>query len=128
MIYFYLSSCKDFKNYYLYYARYKYKGYFCLPSYSRIIQLWPRMLLPLTSCIMHCLGDEIGILYGTIAAIRVIIDSIKLAIYHNKYISSNRVCNKISKICKSSYCLFLCFKLHLVINNRLLSKLENDVE
>ncbi|WP_232488902.1 transposase [Orientia tsutsugamushi] len=56
------------------------------------------------------------------------IDSIKLAIYHNKYISSNRVCNKISKICKSSYCLFLGFKLHLVINNRLLSKLDNDVE
>nr|WP_231966289.1 transposase [Orientia tsutsugamushi] len=46
------------------------------------------------------------------------IDSIRLAIYHNKYISSNRVCNKISKICKSSYCLFLCFKLHLVINNK----------
>ncbi|SPR10650.1 transposase [Orientia tsutsugamushi] len=38
-IYLYLSSCKDFKNYYLYYLRHKYKGYFCLPSYSRIIQL-----------------------------------------------------------------------------------------
>nr|WP_231967021.1 transposase [Orientia tsutsugamushi] len=48
-IYFYVSSCKDCKNYYLYYLSYKYKGYFCLPSYSRIIQLWPRMLLPFIS-------------------------------------------------------------------------------
>ncbi|SPM46251.1 transposase [Orientia tsutsugamushi] len=46
-IYFYLSPCEDCKNYYLYYLSYKYKGYFCLSSYSRIIQLWPRMLLPL---------------------------------------------------------------------------------
>ncbi len=36
-IYFYVSSCKDCKNYYLYYLSYKYKEYFCLPSYSRII-------------------------------------------------------------------------------------------
>ncbi|KJV50646.1 transposase [Orientia tsutsugamushi] len=62
-IYFYLSPCKDFKNYYLYYLSYKYKGYFCLPRYSRIIQLWPRMLLPL-AILMHCLkGDETGILH-----------------------------------------------------------------
>ncbi|SPR13762.1 transposase [Orientia tsutsugamushi] len=26
-IYFYLSPCKDFKNYYLYYLSHKYKGY-----------------------------------------------------------------------------------------------------
>ncbi|SPR07964.1 transposase [Orientia tsutsugamushi] len=45
VIYFYLSSCKDYKNYYLYYLSHKYKRSFCLPSYSRIIQLWPRILL-----------------------------------------------------------------------------------
>nr|WP_232489070.1 transposase [Orientia tsutsugamushi] len=37
---------------------------------------------------------------------------------HNKRTSSNRVFNKISKIGKSSYCWFLVFKLHLIINNK----------
>lgn len=34
VLYFYLSPCKDFKNYYLYYLSYKYRGYFKLPSIS----------------------------------------------------------------------------------------------
>lgn len=52
VLYFYISPCKDFKNYYLYHLSYKYRGYFSFPSYSRIIhriiQLWPRLVLPLT--------------------------------------------------------------------------------
>nr|WP_232488926.1 transposase [Orientia tsutsugamushi] len=68
---------------------------------------------------MHYLkGEEAGIYY---------IDATKLTICHNKRTSSNRVFNKISKIGKSSYGWFLVFKLHLIIN-RLLLKLENDVE
>ncbi|SPR08592.1 transposase [Orientia tsutsugamushi] len=85
---------------------YKYKGYFCLPSYSRIIQLWPRMLLLLVVLMHYLKGEETGIYY---------IDSTKLAICHNKRTFSNRVFNKISKIGESSYGLFLGFKLHLVI-------------
>ncbi|SPR16530.1 transposase [Orientia tsutsugamushi] len=109
VIYFYLSQCKDFKNYYLYYLSHKYKGYFCLPSYSRIIPLWPRMLLPLAILMHYLKGEETGIYY---------IDSSKLAICHNKRISSNRVFNRFSKIGKSSYDWFLGFKLHLVINHK----------
>ncbi|SPR13809.1 transposase [Orientia tsutsugamushi] len=105
-IYFYLSPCKDFKNYYLYYLSHKYKGYFRLPSYSMIIQLWPRMLLPLAVLMHYLKGEETGIYY---------IDSTKLAICHNKRISSNRVFNRFSKIGKSSYGWFLGFKLHLII-------------
>ncbi len=64
-------------------------------------------MLLLLAILMHCLkGDETGIYY---------IDSTKLAICHNKRTFSNRVFNKISKICESSYGLFLGFKLHLVI-------------
>lgn len=48
VLYFYLSPCKDFKNYYLYYLSCKYKGYFSLVSYSRIIQLWDKLILPLS--------------------------------------------------------------------------------
>ncbi|SPR08366.1 transposase [Orientia tsutsugamushi] len=109
VIYFYLSPCKDFKNYYLYYLSYKYKEYFCLLSYSRIIQLLPRMLLPLAILMHYLKGEETGIYY---------IDSTKLAICHNKGISSNRVFNRFSKIGKSSYGWFLGFKLHHVINNK----------
>ncbi|BAG41299.1 transposase [Orientia tsutsugamushi str. Ikeda] len=109
VIYFYLSPCKDFKNYYLYYLHYKYKGYFCLPSYSRIIQLWHIILLPLAALMHYLKGEETDIYY---------IDSTKLAICHNKRTSSNRVFNRISKIGKSSYGWFLGFKLHLVINNK----------
>ncbi|BAG39977.1 transposase [Orientia tsutsugamushi str. Ikeda] len=86
----------------------KYERYFCLPSYSRIIQLWHRMLLPLAILMHYLKGEETGIYY---------IDATKLTICHNKRTSSNRVFNKISKICKSSYGLFLDFKLHLIINN-----------
>ncbi|WP_371219810.1 IS982 family transposase [Orientia tsutsugamushi] len=108
-IYFYLSPCKDFKNYYLYYLSHKYKGYFCLPSYSRIIQLCRRMLLPLAVLMHYLKGEETSIYY---------IDSTKLEICYNKRTSSNRVFNKISKIGKSSYGWFLGFKLHLIINNK----------
>ncbi|BAG40560.1 transposase [Orientia tsutsugamushi str. Ikeda] len=88
---------------------YKYKRYFCLPSYTRIIQLWPRILLPLVVLMHYLKGEETGIYH---------IDSTKLAICHNKRTSSNRVFNKISKIGKSSYGSFLDFKLHLIINNK----------
>ncbi|KJV93347.1 transposase DDE domain protein, partial [Orientia tsutsugamushi str. UT76] len=45
------------------------------------------------------------------------IDSTKLAICHNKRTPSNRVFNKIAKIGKISYGLFLGFEFHLIINN-----------
>ena len=40
VLYFYLSPCKDFKNYYLYFLPAKYSNHFKVVSYSRIIQLW----------------------------------------------------------------------------------------
>lgn len=47
VLYFYLSPCKDFKNYYLYFLSSKYSNYFKLVSYSRIIQLCSSLVLPL---------------------------------------------------------------------------------
>lgn len=107
---FYLSPCKDFKNYYLYYLPLKHKG--CFPkllSYSRVVQLMPRLMLPLTM-LLHCMrGEETGMYY---------IDSTKLQICHNKRTSSNRMFKGICSMGKSSYGWFMGYKLHLIINHK----------
>lgn len=109
VLYFYLSPCKDFKNYYLYYLSSKYRNYFVLPSYSRIIQLWPRLILPLALILQLLKGESSGIYF---------IDSTKLSICHNKRTSSNRVFGKLAKVGMSSYGWFMGYKLHLVINDK----------
>lgn len=109
VIYFYLSPCKDFKNYYLYYLPHRYPGYFKLVSYSRIIQLWQSLVLPLALLIHMLKGEETGEYY---------IDSTKLQICHNKRTSSNRVFRRMAKVGMSSYGWFLGFKLHVIINKK----------
>jgi len=107
VLYYYLSPCKDFKNYYLYFLPAKYQNYFNLVSYSRIVQLWPSLILPLVILIHQLKGDQTGIYF---------IDSTKLQICHNKRTGSNRVFGRKAKIGKSSYGWFMGFKLHLIIN------------
>ncbi|RTK92409.1 MAG: IS982 family transposase [Rickettsiales bacterium] len=58
VLYFYLSPCRDFKNYYLYFLPYKCRGYFKLVSYSRIVQLMPRLILPLSIIMQNLYGDK----------------------------------------------------------------------
>ena len=108
VLYFYLSPCKDFKNYYLYFLPGKYANYFKMVSYSRIIQLWPSLILPLCILVHQLKGDNTGIYF---------IDSTKLQICHNKRTNSNRVFGRKAKMGKSSYGWFMGFKLHLIINH-----------
>jgi Transposase DDE domain len=109
VLYFYLSPCKDFKNYYLYFLPAKYPNYFKLVSYPRIVQLWPSLVLPLILLLHQLKGEQTGIYF---------IDSTKLQICHNKRTSSNRVFGKKAKIGKSSYGWFMGYKLHIIINNK----------
>lgn len=109
ILYFYLSPCKDFKNYYLYFLPSKYPGYFKLVSYPRIIQLWPSLILPLVILIHQFKGSQTGIYF---------IDSTKLQICHSKRTSSNRVFGKKAKIGKSSYGWFMGYKLHVIVNHK----------
>ena len=109
VLYFYLSPCKDFKNYYLYFLPAKYPNYFQLVSYSRIVQLWSSLILPLVILIHQLKGEQTGIYF---------IDSTKLQICHNKRTSSNRVFNRKAKVGKSTYGWFMGFKLHLIINHK----------
>lgn len=109
VLYFYLAPSRDFKNYYLYFLPFRYVGYFKLVSYSRIIQLMPSLILPVSILLQLIKGEETGIYF---------IDSTKLQICHNKRTNSNRVFGKLSKIGKSSYGWFIGFKLHIVINHK----------
>lgn len=109
ILYFYLSPCRDFKNYYLYFLQSKYKGHFRFVSYSRIVQLWPSLILPLTILFQQLTGETTGIYF---------IDSTKLQICHNKRTGSNRVFGRLAKMGKSSYGWFMGYKLHLLINNK----------
>lgn len=109
VLYFYLSPCKDFKNYYLYFLPAKYSSYFKQVSYSRIIQLWSSLTLPLAILIHQLKGEETGVYF---------VDSTKLQICHNKRTSSNKVFGKKARIGKSSYGWFMGYKLHLIINNK----------
>lgn len=109
IIYFQLSPCKDLKNYYLYYLPIKYKAHFSnLIRYSRMIQLMPRLLPPI-SVLLHLIrGEQTGIYY---------VDSTKLQICHNKRTNSHRV-KGLANMGKSSYGWFMGFKLHLIINHK----------
>ena len=109
VLFFYLSPCRDFKNYYLYFLPHKYKGYFDLVGYSRMIQLMPRLILPLSIIMQYMFGEETGIYY---------IDSTKLQICHGKRTKSNKVFKNIAKVGHSSYGWFMGFKLHIIINNK----------
>ena len=48
VLFFYLSPCRDFRNYYIYYLPSNYPNYFNLVSYSRIVQFWQRLILPIS--------------------------------------------------------------------------------
>ena len=104
VLFFYFSSYKDFKNYYLSYFSGERQKLFNLPSYSRIITLWPRLIIPLSILIHYLKGEHTGIYY---------VDSSKLQICHNKRTNSNKVFHKKASIGKSSYGWFMGFKLHL---------------
>ena len=98
VLFFYLSPCRDFKNYYIYYLPSKYPNYFKLVSYSRIVQLWQRLILPISIIMYMLTGEHTGIYF---------VDSTKLAICHRKRTSSNRVFKRIAKGGVSSYGYFL---------------------
>ena len=108
ILFFSLSPYKDFKNYYLAHFHGERKNLFNLPTYSRIVRLWPQIMLPLTILLHSLTGDHTGTYF---------IDATKLQICHNKRTSSNKVFAQKAKMGKSSYGWFMGFKLHLIINN-----------
>ena len=79
------------------------------PSYSRVVQLLPRVLWPL----VHYLGSRRGEVSGI-----SFVDSTPLKVCHHARIHSHKVFQGLAQRGKSSTGWFFGFKLHLIINDR----------
>lgn len=109
MIYFHQARYRDFKTYYTRYVQVHLQGEFPhLVSYSRFVQLMPRVLVVLCAYLHHCFGQCTGI---------SLIDSTPLAVSHNRRISQHKTFAGIAQRGKNSVDWFFGFKLHLVVND-----------
>jgi len=110
VIYFHLSSYRNFKHYYIKHVSTVLKPLFPrLVSYNRFVELMQEALIPLLLYIKLCrLGKCSGISF---------MDSTTLDVCHNKRIYSHKVFKGIAQRGKSSTGWFYGFKLHLVIND-----------
>jgi len=108
MIYFHQARYRDFKTYYTEHVKQHLQSEFPnLVSYSRFVQLMPRILLALCAYLRLCYGQCRGIAF---------IDSTALAVCHNRRISQHQVFDGIAERGHTSVDWFYGFKLHLVIN------------
>lgn len=99
---------RDFKSYYQHYVeKYMTPAFPQLLSYSRFMDLLPRLLLPMSAYLTTRKGAVSGIAF---------IDSMPLKVCHNRRIYAHKVFQGIAQRGKSSMGWFYGLKLHLVIN------------
>lgn len=106
---FHMSGYRNFKTYYFEYLKVHCSDIFpCLLSYNRIVELNPRMILPLSSfLISKCANKCTGINF---------VDSTTLTVCRNQRIHQHKTFKNSAKRGKSSMGWFYGFKLHLIIN------------
>ena len=110
MVLFHLSPCKNFKYFYLLHLSHFHKKDFPnLLSYSRFLQIMPRLFVPFCVLLQSLFGDETGI---------YIADATSLPMCHNKRISRHRVFKGLAARGKTTMGWFYGLKLHLVINHK----------
>jgi hypothetical protein len=80
-----------------------------LVSYNRFVELMPSALLPLCAYLQTRKGKTAGIAF---------IDSLPLAVCHNRRIASHKVFAHLAGRGKSSVDWFYGFKLHLIVNDQ----------
>ena len=109
IVYFHNSHYRDFKHYYTEYVEGHLRPYFpALVSYSRFVELMPRVVVPLCGYLHTRKGRCTGITF---------VDSTSLAVCHNRRISRHKVFDGYATRGKSSMGWYFGFKLHLMIND-----------
>ena len=110
MIHFHQAGYRDFKSYYqkhvCVFLREEFPG---LVSYSRFVELIPRVLLALTAYLQSRFGRCTGIAF---------IDSTPIAVCHNRRITRHKVFKDIAARGMSTMGWFFGFKLHLIVNEQ----------
>ena len=104
------SQFRTFKHYYLTLLSFHKDLFPNLPSYSRIVQLEPRVMVPL--CIYFRRAAK-GVCTGISFT-----DSTKLKVCENKRIFHHKTFEGLAKRGKSTMGWFFGFKLHLIVNDR----------
>ena len=109
-ILFQTSQFKNFKSFYTNYLPLAHhKDFPNLLSYSRFVQLKPRLFKPLTLFLDFISGEKTGV---------YTVDSTVLPVCHNKRIYSHKVFKGIAERGKSTMGWFYGLKLHLIINDK----------
>jgi hypothetical protein len=110
VVWFHNSGYRTFKWYYINHVQKNLRSEFPnLLSYSRFVELMPRVVVPLCAYLGTRRGRVTGISF---------IDSIMITVCKNQRIPSHRVFYGVVERGKSSMGWFYGFKLHLVINDR----------
>lgn len=110
VVWFHSSGYRTFKRYYIHHVLKDLRSEFPnVLSYSRFVELMPRVVVPLCA--------YLGTRRGTVTGVSFI-DSIVIAVCKNQRIPSHRVFYGVAQRGKGSMGWFYGFKLHLVINDR----------
>jgi len=110
IVYFHYSGYKNFKQYYIEYVCRHLRKYFPgLISYSRFIQLTPRVLVLISSFLQSRFGKCSGVSF---------IDSTTINVCHNRRIIRNKVFSGLAERGKSTMGWFFGFKVHLITNDQ----------
>lgn len=109
IIYFHLSGYRTFKDFYTRYVCVHLVDAFPrLVSYNRFVELMGQAVVPLCAYLNSRFGSCSGLSF---------IDSLPLAVCHNRRIHSHKVFAGLARRGKSSVDWFFGFKLHLVVND-----------
>jgi len=110
IVWFQQSGYRTFKDYYRKEVCLHLRDEFPnLVSYNRFIELMPSALIPLCFYLQTRKGQTAGVAF---------IDSLPLAVCHNRRIPSHKVFAQVAERGKSSIDWFFGFKLHLIVNDQ----------
>jgi len=110
IIWFHMSSYRTFKDYYIKHVCKHLRSEFPdLVSYNRFVELMSGALLPLCCYLRTRKGNCSGISF---------IDSMPIAVCHNRRIRSHKVFSNVAQRGKNSVGWFYGFKTHLIVNDQ----------